>query len=343
MTTPELDTLHPRRVLVTGAAGFIGFHACQRLLADGVEVLGIDSLTPYYDPRLKQDRLAVLTPQAGFRFERLDLADRVATAALFQRERFDAVLHLAAQAGVRYSVENPLAYLDSNLAGMMNVLEGCRHAGVAHLVYASSSSVYGAGNAMPLSEDKVTDRPVSLYAASKKANEVMAHSYSHLYGLPASGLRLFTVYGPWGRPDMAIFRFVRAIEAGETIDVYNHGQMRRDFTYVGDVAEAIARVLRRPPRRQGDGPPQRVLNVGNSAPVVLMDFIGSLERALGKSAVKRMLPMQPGDVPDTWADVSRLRSLTGFAPATHLDDGVRRFVDWYRAYVKERGEPPLAS
>ena len=341
MTTPE--TLQPRRVLVTGAAGFIGFHACQRLLADGVEVLGVDSLTPYYDPRLKQDRLAVLTPQAGFRFERLDLADRVATAALFQRERFDAVLHLAAQAGVRYSVENPLAYLDSNLAGMMNVLEGCRHAGVAHLVYASSSSVYGAGNAMPLSEDKVTDRPVSLYAASKKANEVMAHSYSHLYGLPASGLRLFTVYGPWGRPDMAIFRFVRAIEAGETIDVYNHGQMRRDFTYVGDVVEAIVRVLRRPPLRQGDAPPQRVLNVGNSAPVMLMDFIGSLERALGKTAHKRLLPMQPGDVPDTWADVSRLRVLTGFAPATPLDAGVRHFVDWYRPYVARRGAAPQAA
>ena len=332
-----------KRVLVTGAAGFIGFHACQRLLADGVEVLGIDSLTPYYDPRLKQDRLAVLTPQAGFRFERLDLADRVATAALFQRERFDAVLHLAAQAGVRYSVENPLAYLDSNLAGMMNVLEGCRHAGVAHLVYASSSSVYGAGNPMPLTEDQVTDRPVSLYAASKKANEVMAHSYSHLYGLPASGLRLFTVYGPWGRPDMAIFRFVRAIEAGETIDVYNHGCMRRDFTYVGDVVEAIVRVLRRPPLRQGDAPPQRVLNVGNSAPVMLMDFIGSLERALGKAAHQRLLPMQPGDVPDTWADVSRLRALTGFAPATPLDAGVRHFVEWYRPYVAQRGEVPQAD
>ena len=341
MTTPE--TLLPSRVLVTGAAGFIGFHACQRLLADGAEVLGVDSLTPYYDLRLKQDRLAVLQAQAGFRFERLDLADRAATAALFQRERFDAVLHLAAQAGVRYSVENPLAYLDSNLAGMMNVLEGCRQAGVAHLVYASSSSVYGAGNTMPLSEDKVTDRPVSLYAASKKANEVMVHSYSHLYGLPASGLRLFTVYGPWGRPDMAIFRFVRAIEAGETIDVYNHGQMRRDFTYVGDVVEAIVRVLRRPPLRQGEAPPQRVLNVGNSAPVMLMDFIASLERALGKTAHKRLLPMQPGDVPDTWADVSRLQALTGFAPATPLDVGVRHFVDWYRPYVARRGEVPQAA
>ena len=337
------DTFQARRVLVTGAAGFIGYHLCQRLLDDGVQVLGIDSLTPYYDPRLKADRLARLTPREGFRFERLDLADRVATADLFARESFDAVLHLAAQAGVRYSVENPLAYLDSNLAGMMNVLEGCRHAQVRHLVYASSSSVYGAGNAMPLSEDKVTDRPLSLYAASKKANEVMAYSYSHLYDLPVTGLRLFTVYGPWGRPDMAIFRFVRAIEAGLPIDVYNHGRMRRDFTYVGDVVEAMVRVLPLPPRRQGAEPPQRILNVGNSSPVLLMDFIACLEQALGRSADKRLLPMQPGDVPDTWADVTRLGALTGFSPATPIREGVQRFVDWYRAYVRERGEPPAAS
>lgn len=336
-------TLQPRRVLVTGAAGFIGYHLCERLLDDGVQVLGIDSLTPYYDPRLKADRLARLTPRDGFRFERLDLADRVATAELFASESFDAVLHLAAQAGVRYSVENPLAYLDSNLAGMMNILEGCRHSRVGHLVYASSSSVYGAGNSMPLSEDKVTDRPVSLYAASKKANEVMAYSYSHLYDLPATGLRLFTVYGPWGRPDMAIFRFVRAIEAGLPIDVYNHGQMRRDFTYVGDVVEAIVRVMRQPPRRQETQPPQRILNVGNSSPVMLMDFIGCLEHALGRQADKRLLPMQPGDVPDTWADVTRLGALTGFSPATPIRDGVQRFVDWYRAYVRDRGEPPAAS
>lgn len=337
------DFLQPRRVLVTGAAGFIGYHLCERLLDDGVQVLGVDSLTPYYDPRLKADRLARLSAREGFRFERLDLADRVATAELFAREPFDAVLHLAAQAGVRYSVENPLAYLDSNLAGMMNVLEGCRHARVGHLVYASSSSVYGAGNTMPLSEDKVTDRPVSLYAASKKANEVMAYSYSHLYDLPATGLRLFTVYGPWGRPDMAIFRFVRAIEEGVPIDVYNHGQMRRDFTYVGDVVEAIVRVMHRPPQREGAAPPQRILNVGNSSPVMLMDFIACLEQALGKVADKRLLPMQPGDVPDTWADVTRLGELTGFSPATPIREGVQRFVDWYRAYVRERGEPPAAS
>jgi UDP-glucuronate 4-epimerase len=337
------DIITPRRVLVTGAAGFIGYHLCERLLDDGVQVLGVDSLTPYYDPRLKADRLARLSAREGFRFERLDLADRVATAELFAREPFDAVLHLAAQAGVRYSVENPLAYLDSNLAGMMNVLEGCRHARVGHLVYASSSSVYGAGNTMPLSEDKVTDRPVSLYAASKKANEVMAYSYSHLYDLPATGLRLFTVYGPWGRPDMAIFRFVRAIESGQPIDVYNQGRMRRDFTYVDDVVEAIVRVMGRPPGRQGTEPPQRILNVGNSRPVMLMDFIACLEDALGRSAQKNLLPMQAGDVPDTWADVTRLGELTGFSPATPIREGVQRFVDWYRAYVHERGEPPAAA
>lgn len=335
--------LQPRRVLVTGAAGFIGYHLSERLLREGIEVIGVDSLTPYYDPTLKADRLARLTAQPAFRFVRLDLADRVATGALFAQERFDAVVHLAAQAGVRYSVENPLAYLDSNLAGMMNVLEGCRHAGTGHLVYASSSSVYGAGNTMPLSEDCVTDRPVSLYAASKKANEVMAYSYSHLYDLPVSGLRLFTVYGPWGRPDMAIFRFVRAIEMGQTIDVYNHGQMRRDFTYVADVVDAVWRVVQRPPVRSGAQPPQRILNVGNSQPVVLMDFIACLEAALGKPADKRMLPMQPGDVPDTWADVSRLAALTGVTPQTPIREGVQQFVDWYRAYVQARGEPPAAS
>lgn len=331
------STRHPlRRVLVTGAAGFIGYHLSDRLLADGLEVVGLDSLTPYYDPQLKRDRLARLSARPGFRFVRLDLADRAATAALFAAERFDAVLHLAAQAGVRYSVENPLAYLDSNLAGTLNVLEGCRHTGVQHLVYASSSSVYGEGNPMPLREDAVTDRPVSLYAASKKANEVMVHSYSHLYGLPATGLRLFTVYGPWGRPDMAIFRFARAIEAGQTIEVYNGGQMRRDFTYVDDVVEAFVRVLHRPPQGSPGNPPHRVLNVGNSHPVVLTDFIAHLERAIGKPALRKLLPMQMGDVPDTWADVSRLQALTGWSPATDVGVGVQRFVDWYRAYMKTR-------
>ncbi|TNF59925.1 MAG: NAD-dependent epimerase/dehydratase family protein [Burkholderiales bacterium] len=330
------ESFNPRRVLVTGAAGFIGYHLSERLLAEGIEVLGIDSLTPYYDPQLKADRLARLSGREGFRFERLDLADRVATARLFAEERFDAVLHLAAQAGVRYSVENPLAYLDSNLAGTMNVLEGCRHGRVGHLVYASSSSVYGAGNTMPLSEDKVTDRPVSLYAASKKANEVMVYSYSHLYDLPATGLRLFTVYGPWGRPDMAIFRFVRAIEHGEPIDVYNHGRMRRDFTYIDDVIEAIVRLMRLRPQRCDSEPPQRILNVGNSSPVMLMDFIACLEASLGREADKRLLPMQPGDVPDTWADTSRLVALTGHSPSTPVREGVQRFVDWYRAYVPGR-------
>ena len=331
------------KLLLTGAAGFIGMHTAQRLLARGDEVVGLDNLNDYYDVTLKQARLARLEAQPGFRFVKLDVGDRAGMEKLFAAEKFDKVIHLAAQAGVRYSVENPLAYLDSNLAGMMNVLEGCRHTRVGHLVYASSSSVYGAGNTMPLSEDKVTDQPVSLYAASKKANEVMAYSYSHLYDLPATGLRLFTVYGPWGRPDMAIFRFVRAIEEGAPIDVYNHGQMRRDFTYVGDVVEAIVRVMHRPPQREGAAPPQRILNVGNSSPVMLMDFIACLEQALGKVADKRLLPMQPGDVPDTWADVTRLGELTGFSPATPIREGVQRFVDWYRAYVRERGEPPAAS
>jgi UDP-glucuronate 4-epimerase len=332
-----------QRVLVTGAAGFIGYHLSDRLLANGLEVVGLDSLTPYYDPQLKRDRLDRLLARPGFRFVRLDLADRVATAALFAADRFDAVLHLAAQAGVRYSVEHPLAYLDSNLAGTLNVLEGCRHAGVQHLVYASSSSVYGQGNPMPLREDAVTDRPVSLYAASKKANEVMVHSYSHLYGLQATGLRLFTVYGPWGRPDMAIFKFVRAIEAGQAIEVYNGGRMRRDFTYVDDVVEAFVRVLQRPPQGQPGEPPHRVLNVGNNQPVLLNDFIAHLERALGKPARRNLLPMQPGDVPDTWADVSRLQALTGWAPHTDVGEGVQRFVDWYRAYLRWRPAAPAGE
>lgn len=326
--------LQPARVLVTGAAGFIGFHLVRRLLAQGLQVLGVDSLNAYYDPQLKQDRLAQLQAQPGFVFQQLDLADRAGVAALFERERFDAVLHLAAQAGVRYSVDHPMAYLDSNLAGTMTLLEGCRHQGTAHLVYASSSSIYGAAHTLPLSESQMTDQPVSLYAATKKANELLVHSYSHLYGIPATGLRLFTVYGPWGRPDMAIFKFVRAILAGEPIDIYNHGVMRRDFTYVDDVVEAIWRVLQRPPVRTGGQAPARVLNVGNSSPVPLIAFVESIERALGQPAQRRMLPMQPGDVPETWADVSQLSALTGFSPQTDLDLGVQRFVDWYRGYYR---------
>lgn len=326
--------LRPARVLVTGAAGFIGFHLARRLLAEGLQVLGVDSLNAYYDPQLKQDRLTQLQGQPGFAFEQLDLADRAGVAALFARERFDAVLHLAAQAGVRYSVDHPMAYLDSNLAGTMTLLEGCRHQGTAHLVYASSSSIYGAARTLPLSEAQMTDQPVSLYAATKKANELLVHSYSHLYGIPATGLRLFTVYGPWGRPDMAIFKFVRAILAGEPIDIYNHGVMRRDFTFVDDVVEAIWRVLQRPPVRSDGQAPARVLNVGNSSPVPLIQFVESIEQALGRPAQRRMLPMQPGDVPETWADVSQLAALTGFSPQTDLALGVQRFVDWYRGYYR---------
>jgi UDP-glucuronate 4-epimerase len=314
------------KVLVTGAAGFIGMHVAQRLLADGCEVVGVDSLDAYYDPALKAARLARLQATPGFSFERLDVADRPATAALFESGGFDRVVHLAAQAGVRHSLQNPHAYAQSNLVGFVNVLEGCRHAGVGHLVYASSSSVYGGNETMPFSEDDRVDHPVSLYAATKKANELMAHSYSHLFGLPTTGLRFFTVYGPWGRPDMAAFLFVDAILAGRPIDVFNHGDMKRDFTYVDDIAEGVVRVLGHVPS------PYRVLNIGNSDPVALGDFIAAIEDALGMTARRRLLPMQPGDVPATFADVSALTALIGFRPGTDVREGVRRFVDWYRAY-----------
>lgn len=320
------------KILVTGAAGFIGYHLCQRLLALGLNVHGLDNLTPYYEPSLKQARLDRLQAQAGFVFHRLDLADRDAMAHLFAEHRFAVVVHLAAQAGVRYSVDHPMAYLDSNLAGMLTALEGCRHGGVRHLVYASSSSIYGASREMPLREDMVTDQPISLYAASKKANELMAHSYSHLYGIPATGLRLFTVYGPWGRPDMAIFRFVRAILAREPIDVYNNGQMRRDFTYVDDVIEAVLKVIDGPPVASAGSAAHRVLNVGNNGPVNLMDFIQCIERATGVEAIKHFMPMQQGDVPETWADTSLLERTFGIRPHTDLQVGVQRFVDWYLDY-----------
>lgn len=319
-------------LLLTGAAGFIGSHIAHRLLDQGVRVLGIDSLNHYYDPQLKRDRLERLLKRDGFRFEQLDLADREGMARLFDQEKFDQVIHMAAQAGVRYSVDHPMAYVDSNMAGMMTVLEGCRHQQVRHLVYASSSSVYGQSNTMPLAENKITDRPVSLYAASKKANELMAHSYSHLYGIPATGLRLFTVYGPWGRPDMAIFKFTRAIFAGEPIQIYNQGQMRRDFTFVEDVVRAVLGVLARPPVAGDKEPAHRILNVGNSDPVMLMRFVESIEAAVGRPAIKELLPMQLGDVPETWADVSALKALVGDSPGTPIDEGVRRFVSWYRDY-----------
>ena len=331
------------KILVTGAAGFIGFHLTQRLLARGDEVIGLDNLNDYYDVALKRARLAQLEAQPGFRFVGLDLADRPGIAALFEAERFARVVNLAAQAGVRYSLKNPHAYVDSNLVGFVNILEGCRHNGVEHLVYASSSSVYGANTAMPFSVHHNVDHPVSLYAASKKANELMAHTYSHLYGLPTTGLRFFTVYGPWGRPDMALFLFTKAILEGRPIDVFNHGRMQRDFTYIDDIAEGVVRVTDRVaapnPQWSGDAPdagtsyaPYRLYNIGNNNPVELLRMIEILEDCLGRRAEKNLLPIQPGDVPATYADVDDLSRDVGFAPATALETGIARFVEWYRAY-----------
>ena len=331
------------RYLVTGASGFIGFHTAQRLLARGDEVVGLDNLNDYYDVSLKEARLAQLTPQAAFSFRRLDLADRAGMADLFARDRFDVVIHLAAQAGVRYSLTNPHAYIDSNLVGFLNVLEGCRHGGVKHLVYASSSSVYGANTRMPFSVHDNVDHPVSLYAASKKANELMAHAYSHLYRLPTTGLRFFTVYGPWGRPDMALFLFTKAILEGRPIDVFNEGRMQRDFTYIDDIVEGVIRTADRPAAPSADwsgrepdagtsSAPYRVYNIGNHQPVELLHLIAVLEQCLGRTAQKNLLPMQPGDVPATYADVEDLQKDVGFEPATPIEEGVRRFVEWYRGY-----------
>ena len=331
------------KVLVTGAAGFIGMHVCERLLARGDEVVGIDNFNDYYEVELKEARAMRLAVLPGFRGVRLDIADRDAMAELFVAEKFDTVVHLAAQAGVRYSLKNPHAYADSNLLGFVNVLEGCRHHAVKHLVYASSSSVYGGNTKMPFSEHDNVDHPVSLYAATKKANELMAHTYSHLYGLPTTGLRFFTVYGPWGRPDMAPFLFIRAILAGKPIDVFNHGKMQRDFTYIDDIVEGVVRVLDRPPVAAegfdktnpdpaGSWAPYRVLNIGNSQPIELVGFIGACENALGLTAKKNFQPMQAGDVPATSADISALKELTGFGPTTSVREGVARFVAWYRRY-----------
>ncbi len=320
------------KVLVTGAAGFIGMHVCERLLARGDEVVGIDNLNDYYDPALKHSRLARLDGQPNFRFQRIDIADRDALAALFAHGGFERVVHLAAQAGVRYSLRNPHAYADANLTGFVNVLEGCRHHGVRHLVYASSSSVYGGNKKVPFAETDPVDHPVSLYAATKKANELMAHSYSHLYGMPTTGLRFFTVYGPWGRPDMAYYSFTKAILEGQPIDVFNHGDMKRDFTYVDDIVEGVVRVLDKPATAaEAGGAPYRIFNIGNHEPVALLDFIACLERLLGKTTDKRMLPMQDGDVPATYADIGALKAWVGFRPSTPLEQGLRRFVDWYTA------------
>ena len=333
------------KFLVTGAAGFIGYHVAERLLAAGHQVVGIDNLNDYYDVGLKMARLDRLADKPGFRFIKLDLADREGMAALFAEHQFQRVIHLGAQAGVRYSLVNPLAYADANLIGHLNVLEGCRHNKVEHLLYASSSSVYGLNRKLPFATEDSVDRPVSLYAATKKANELMSHSYSHLYGLPTTGLRFFTVYGPWGRPDMALFKFTKAILAGESIDVYNHGEMHRDFTYVDDIAEAIVRLQAVIPQadpswsvEQGSSAtssaPYHVYNIGNSAPVKLMEYITALEQALGVTARKNMLPMQPGDVMDTSADTAELYRDIGFKPETSVEEGVKRFVDWYKAFYQ---------
>lgn len=333
------------KILVTGAAGFIGMHVSQLLLARGDQVVGVDNLNDYYDPTLKENRLARLKPKPGFRFEKLDVADRDGMEKLFRAERFDRVVHLAAQAGVRYSLVNPQAYIDSNVVGFTNILEGCRHHGVQHLVYASSSSVYGGNTAMPFSEHHNIDHPVSLYAATKKANELMAHTYSHLFGLPTTGLRFFTVYGPWGRPDMALFLFTRAMLAGEPIKVFNHGKMVRDFTYVDDIAEGVVRTLDRvatpdpafdaaAPDPARSNVPYRVFNIGNNAPVTLMEFIEAIEAAVGRPALKEFLPLQDGDVPATYADVSELEAWTGFRPRMPVPEGIGRFVAWYRDYFK---------
>jgi UDP-glucuronate 4-epimerase len=366
------------RILVTGAAGFIGFHVSLKLLERGHEVLGVDSLNEYYDPALKQARLGLLpvardqgSGAAGFRFQKLDIADRDGMTALFSRAQPQRVVHLAAQPGVRYSLDHPHAYVDSNLVGFANVLEGCRNNGAGHLVFASSSSVYGLNQKLPFSVEDNVDHPVSLYGATKKANELMAHAYSHLFGLPVTGLRFFTVYGPWGRPDMAYFKFTKAILEGRPIEVYNHGNMQRDFTYIDDIVEGLVRVLDRPPtaawepnhttktqRHQEAGPeprtgstvtsastdataakrtsacPYKLYNIGNHTPINLLDFIEVLEKVIGKKAVKNLLPMQPGDVLATFADVDDLTRDIGFAPSTPIEVGVRRFVTWFRDYYR---------
>ncbi|MEA2895416.1 MAG: UDP-glucuronate 4-epimerase [Bradyrhizobium sp.] len=319
--------------LVTGAAGFIGFHVARQLLAEGRNVVGLDSLNGYYDPVLKQARLSVLRSDSRFSFVHADLVDRHAMRELFARYRFAKVIHLAAQAGVRHSIDHPHAYVDANLEGFVNVLEGCRHHECRHLVYASSSSVYGANATLPFSVDDCADHPVSLYAATKRANELMAYSYSHLYRLPVTGLRFFTIYGPWGRPDMAIFLFTKAIVEGAPIKLFNHGRMRRDFTYIDDATRVILRLIDDVPGKP-DGAPARIYNVGNHRPEDLMHVVSVLEKALGLKALKEMLPMQPGDVAETFADIGDLMRDVGFAPQTSIEDGIRAFVKWYRGHYK---------
>ena len=331
------------KYLITGAAGFIGFHLSKRLLAQGISVVGADNLSDYYDVSLKKTRLHDLEENPEFTFHKLDLADRGGVENLFSENKFDYVINLAAQAGVRYSLTNPHAYIDSNIVGFLNILEGCRHNDVKHLVFASSSSVYGANTKMPFSVHHNVDHPVSLYAATKKSNELMAHTYSSLYSLPCTGIRFFTVYGPLGRPDMALFLFTRAILGNKPIDVFNHGKMKRDFTYIDDIVEGVVRLIDKVPEPDpdwcGDDPdsatsyaPYRLYNIGNNNPVDLMKFIGVLEDCLGKKAEKNFLPMQPGDVPETYADVDDLTEDAGFKPSTPIEEGIKKFVDWYREY-----------
>lgn len=336
------------KILVTGAAGFIGFYVAKYLVERGDEVVGIDNLNDYYDPQLKHDRLAILNKFERFTFVKLDIAENQAMQKLFKQNEFDAVVHLAAQAGVRYSLENPHVYMQSNIVGFLNILEGVRHHKINHLVYASSSSVYGANTLQPFSEHHNIDHPVSLYAASKKANELMAHSYSHLYGMKTTGLRFFTVYGPWGRPDMAPFLFAKGISDGDTINLFNHGDMSRDFTYIDDIVEGVVRVMDNPatgnPGWSGDSPDPassyadyRIYNIGNNDPVKLMDFVKAIENAVGKKAKTNLMPMQPGDVQSTFADVSELESAVGFKPSTSLQDGIDIFIDWYKRYYGGKG------
>ncbi|MBU9979150.1 NAD-dependent epimerase [Proteus mirabilis] len=333
------------KYLVTGAAGFIGFHLIKKLIQQGETVVGIDNLNDYYEVALKEARLNLLNQLDNFSFSFIDLADREKIAQLFEAEKFDRVIHLAAQAGVRYSLINPFSYADSNLTGFLTILEGCRHNNVKHLVYASSSSVYGLNDELPFSPHDQANHPVSLYAATKKANELMAHSYSHLYGIPTTGLRFFTVYGPWGRPDMALFKFTKAIINNQPIDIYNHGEMKRDFTYVEDIVEGVTRIADVIPTTQQDwkvstgtpadsSAPYKVYNIGNGSPVNLMDYISALEIHLGKKTDKNMLPMQPGDVYTTWADTEDLFKATGYKPQTSVDEGVKQFVDWYKNYYQ---------
>jgi UDP-glucuronate 4-epimerase len=333
-------------ILVTGAAGFIGLHVAQLLLSAGREVVGVDNVNDYYDPKLKQARLEILMRQPNFTFVKLDLADREATKTLFARHRFPTVIHLAAQAGVRYSLQNPQAYVDANIEGFLNVLEGCRHSDCKHLLFASSSSVYGANTKLPFSVQDNVDHPISLYAASKKANELMAHAYSHLYRIPASGLRFFTVYGPWYRPDMAMYIFAKAILEGKPIRLFNHGNMRRDFTYIDDVAEAVVRLIGHPPQANPawsgersdpatSAAPWKIYNIGNNRPEELLHVVSLLEKEFGRTAIKEMLPMQPGDVPATYADIEDLAREIGFRPATTIEDGIRSFAKWFREFHKD--------